>query len=583
MGRPDPELIASIVVRDPWDFSCPDWKQRLSDGRSLVPELPLDPELVRRAVGIFNNLRLPDVADQPRLRDAAGDWQRDVVAALFGSIDDEGIRRVREALVLVPKKNSKTTGGGAIMVTALLMDPVPRQPYYLLGPTQEIAQRGFDQAAGMIEADPVLRKRFLIREHLKTIVDLRTKSFLKIQTFDEKVATGGIPKGLLIDEVHILGKMPYAARVLGQLRGGLVAKLDGFMVMITTQSDQPPAGVFRNELQIARAIRDGRLTGVAANMLPVLYEFPEEVQTDRNRPWENSKTWHMVLPNLGRSCHLSLLEADYASAKEKGEEEIRRWASQHLNIEIGLGLHSERWRGADYWEAAKDDSIQSLDDLLERCEVAVVGIDGGGLDDLLGLCVAGRERDTQRWLFWFHAWAHRSVLELRKVIAAELQGFADDGDLTFWDDGDEDIKGVADVVEKVAASGLMPEKDAIGLDPQGVGVLLDELSDREITEDQMTAIGQGFRLSSAVWSMERKLQNRTAAHLGGRLMAFCVGNAKAEQRGNAVLITKEAAGKCKIDPLIAGFNAVKLLERNPVAAAAGKLSIDDWIEGMRTA
>ncbi len=67
-------------------------------------------------------------------------------------------------------------------------------------------------------------------------------------------------------------------------------------------------------------------------------------------PWQNPELWPMVLPNLDLSITLKRLRSTFAKAKASGQEELRRWASQHLNIEIGLALHNERWRGADYWE-----------------------------------------------------------------------------------------------------------------------------------------------------------------------------------------------------------------------------------------
>jgi phage terminase large subunit-like protein len=548
-----------------WDFACPDWVERLKRGRSLVPDLPLDQDEADRAVQVFNKLRLPDVVDQPAMAEAAGEWFRDIVRAVFGSIDEEGIRQVRELFALVPKKNSKTTGGAGIMMTALILNKRPRAEFLLVGPTQEIADLAFQQASGMIEADPegYLGKRFQIRDHVKTIVDRTNGASLKIKTFDMKVMTGAKPTGVLVDELHVMSTMGYASRVIGQIRGGLLPRPDGFLIFITTQSDESPAGCFRAELQLARGIRDGRVKGEAASMLPVLYEFPEAMQTDKAKPWADPDNWHMVTPNLGLSITIDALRKDFAQASEKGDEEIRRWASQHLNVEIGLALHSSRWRGADYWEDAADPSLRKLHTLLERSEVVVAGIDGGGLDDLFALTICGRELRTRDWLIWSHAWVQRDLLKLRPEIAERLADFERDGDLSLCDDPTQDIREVADILSEIRDVGMFPETAAIGFDPQGVAAMVDELAEREIAGDRVVSVPQGFRLSSAVWGMERKLKDGTLRHGGSPMLTWCVGNAKAEQRGNAVLITKETAGKAKIDPLVATFNAVMLMSRNP--------------------
>lgn len=541
------------------NLACPDWEDRLKSGWSLVPPLPLVEAEASRAVTIFNKLRLADVPGTPRLEDAAGDWFRDIVRALFGSVDaSTGERLIRELFVLVPKKNSKTSYGALLMLTALLLNKRPNARFIMTAPTQDITELAFGQAAGAIKLDPVLDAKFWPRPHLKAIVHRQTNATLEIMSFDPTILTGQKPAGVLVDELHVVAKMSKAASAVRQLRGGMLAIPEAFLAFITTQSEEPPAGVFRAELMKARAIRDGRQQG---SMLPVIYEFPEAMQRDRSA-WSNPTNWPMVTPNAGRSITISRLVEEFATAQATGDEELRAWASQHLNVEIGIALHSDRWNGADYWEQAADPTL-TLQSLIERCEVVLVGIDGGGLDDLLGLAALGRETGTRRWLLWSRAWAHTSVLERRKSEAPRLRDLEQAGDLRIVDDMDIAFGEAADVAAEIDAAGLLAEVD---LDPMGVGAIIDALAERGIEgDDRVVGVPQGWQLNGAIKTTEVKLANGTFKHAGQALMAWAVGNAKAEPKGNAVTITKQTAGTAKIDPLIACFCAVARMSRNPEA------------------
>lgn len=549
------------------DLSCPDWVDRLRSGRPPFRDFPAASAEGDRAVAVFNKLRLADVPGTPTLAEAGGDWFREIVRALFGSLDPVTRQRaVRELFLLVPKKNSKTTNGALLMLTALLLNQRPHATLIMTAPVQDVAQLAFDAAAGAVALDDVLSKKLHVREHLKTIVHRETKAELQIMTFDPAVLTGQKPVAALIDELHVVSKMSKASSALRQLRGGMLPYPEAFMAFITTQSEEPPAGVFLDELKKARDIRDGQREGA---MLPVLYEFPREMQQDKTA-WTDPAAWPMVTPNAGRSIQISRLVEEHAVAKDTSEAELRAWASQHLNVEIGLALHSDRWTGADFWERQADEQV-SLDAMFQRCSVLVVAVDGGGNDDLYGATVLGREKETGDLLSWSHAWALPIVLERRKDIAPRLLDFQKDGDLTIVPKIEEACAAVVALVKRADDAGLLGslhdgKKRAIGVDAACIKQTLDALNAAGYPDEQIVGVSQGWRLTTAIKSTELYLSSEALRHAPQPLMNWCVGNAKVEPKGNAVLITKQASGSAKIDPLMSLFSAVEVMSLSPVAA-----------------
>lgn len=548
-----------------WSTACPDWPERIVRGDTLVPCGALYPQEAEAALEVFNSLRLVDVAGSPTYGEIAMPWITDLVSAIFGAFDREtGKQLIREFFVTVSKKNGKSSFSAAIMLTALIRNWRQSNELLILAPTIEAAQNSFKPAADMVRADPDLHAAdggFLhIQDHVRTITHLKTGATLKVVAADSATVVGKKAAFVLIDELWEFGKKPRADAMLKEATGGLVSRPEGFVISITTQSDAPPAGVFKDKLDYARDVRDGRIED--RRFLPVIYEFPPAMIEAEGflRP----ENFYITNPNLGRSVSVEDLEDMLRKELAKGPESRNVFLAKHLNVEIGMNLRANRWPGADFW-ASRADKTLTYETLMDRSEVVVIGVDGGGLDDLFGVCLLGRDRETKDWLAWGRAWCHKSVLERRKAIASRLLDFATEGSLTICNDDLDDISDIVEIAQDVKARGKLV---SVAADPAGLGAFVDALADVGITPENGMVIGapQGGYLMNAIKTAERKLVNGTLWHDGSALMAWCVGNLKIEATATTIRATKANAGDAKIDPAMAMFDAVTVMSRNPEAA-----------------
>ena len=549
-----------------WKTSCKDWERRILSGESLITFDPLFPQEALTALAVFNALQIVDMQGHPTFGEVSRKWVHDFVGSIFGCYDSQtGERLITEFFLFVSKKNSKSTLAAGIMLTALILNWRFSAEFLILAPTVEIANNSFFPARDMVRNDEELSDLFTVQDHYRQITHRNNGSILKIVAAENEAVSGKKATGVLVDELWLFGKRPNAENMLREATGGLASRPEGFTIFLSTQSDEAPAGVFLQKLDYARGVRDGRIDD--NRFLPVIYEFPESILNDKKHL--DPKYFYITNPNMGASVNEEFLIREYKKAEEAGQESLCGFLAKHLNVQMEMSLKSQRWVGADFWMDAAGQV--ALNDILNQCEVIVIGIDGGGLDDMLGLAVIGRKpgimiedqpEDLGEWLLWTKAWVNPIALERRKSEAARYRDFEKDGDLTIVSEIGQDIDQLIEIVGICEESGLL---DRIGVDPLGIGSIVEEIKSIGIDQDRIIGIPQGYKLNGAIKTAERKIAEKTMIHGGQPLMSWCVGNARVDQKGNAIVVTKQSSGTGKIDPLIATFCAVALMAMNPEA------------------
>src|SRR3546814_1451454 len=101
----------------------------------------------------------------------------------------------------------------------------------------------------------------------------------------------------------------------------------------------------------------------------MLYEWPEELIEAQT--YLKPENFYVTNPNIGRSVSESYIEGKLRKAAggeldDDGDTgSIQIVLAKYLNVEIGLRLRRDRWRGADYWEQADDPTLTPVT-LLQR-------------------------------------------------------------------------------------------------------------------------------------------------------------------------------------------------------------------------
>jgi len=306
---------------------------------------------------VLNNLRIVDAPGSPLIGESCAPWIDDLASAIFGAYNsDTGERLIQEFFLLISKKNAKSTIAAAIMLTVLIRNWRQSAEFIILAPTIEVANNAYAPARDMIKHDEELSALLHVQDHLRTITHRESGATLKVVAADQNTVGGKKAAVVLVDELHLFGKNPHAANMLREATGGLASRPEGFVIYLTTQSDQPPAGVFREKLQYARGVRDGTI--IDPNFLPVIYEFPQHIlKANEHR---NPENFYITNPNMGYSVSEKFLIREM----KKAEEEVID--SDQVKAVASLVTTRRRSDAVDGHASAIGDEQVSILDLARR-------------------------------------------------------------------------------------------------------------------------------------------------------------------------------------------------------------------------
>lgn len=266
------------------------------------------------------------------------EWQKDIIRRIYDPVAEDGRRKIRTALLTLPRKNGKTELSAALALAHLLGPEAEiNGQIYIAAADRNQASILFNVAAAMVRADAELAAMVNIIESTKRIVHYKTGSFLQAISSDAKSKHGFNASAILYDE---LAQAPNRT-LFDVLTTSTAARAEPLTLVLSTQSSDP-LSVMTELTDYARKLQDGTL--IDETFTAIIYEAPMDAD-----PWAE-ETWFLANPGLGDFRSLEEMRASALQAQRIPERESA-FRNLYLNQAVAPDL---RFIAAADWLANGD-------------------------------------------------------------------------------------------------------------------------------------------------------------------------------------------------------------------------------------
>lgn len=480
-------------------------------------------------------------------RNSKGEWigkpvrldlfQKAFIQALFGFVDQNGVRRFKEVFFYVARKNGKSTLLSTIMLYMLVADGEGGAEVVSAATKKEQSSIVFKEALNMISQSEYLRKH--LKKRKTDIYFPATFGTMNALSSDSNTLDGLNVHLAVIDELHAIKDR----NLYEVLKQGMSARRQPILCMITT-AGTVRENIFDDIYEYSTKVVDGLITN--ERYLSVIYEL------DDRSEWTEPASWMKANPALGTIKKLNDIQEKVERAKSSPKD-LSGILTKDFNI---------RETVAGTWLTFDDlNNTETFDIENFKGSYAIGGIDLSSTTDLTcATILLMRQGDETKYVmqkyFIAEELAHKKIQEDR--VPYDI--WAKQGLVEFTEGHRVDYNRVTqwflNIVQQYNIRPLW-----IGYDKWNAQYFTEQMQSHGF---EMVVVRQGYQtLSNPMKEMQVDLIEKKINYNNNPILKWNLSNVavKADENGN-IRPVKNVSEKMRIDGAVSLLIAYSVLTQN---------------------
>ncbi|CAI6274620.1 terminase large subunit [Bacillus subtilis] len=452
-------------------------------------------------------------------------FQKAYIQALFGFVHkDTKLRRFKETMFLVARKNGKSTMTSGIANYMLMADGAGGAEVYSVASKKDQAKIVFNEAVNMVSQSPELTR--LLKKRKTDLYFPLTYSKFEPLASDSNSLDGLNSHFIVMDELHSIKDR----NLYEVMKQSMSSRSEPLLLMITTSGTIREC-IYDDMYDYASKVADGADGFNDDRFLPILYEL------DDRKEWTDFRAWEKANPGLGTIKKLDDIAEKVERAKVNPKD-LPGILTKDFNVRDTV---SGAWLNFDDINNEEEFDIEDF-----RNTYAVAGVDLSSTSDLTCATILLMKNGDEKKYVYQKYFLPEDILEKKiKEDQIPYDKWRDRGILQLCEGNKVNYSDVSDWFLKMHNQmGITPLW--IYYDPWNSKYWVDEMKDLGFT---MVECRQGYKtLSQPMKELEADLKSHMINYNNNPMLKWCLTNTalKADENGN-IRPVKGTSSRQRID------------------------------------